>query len=276
MMNAMSKLELKEVSLSYQQAGSSGPCVLLVQGAGCVGEGWRAEVENLQRDHQLAWLDNRGIGDSLPLRGTVSISAMADDCLALLDRLGWERAHLVGHSMGGLIIAELARRAPARVQSLGLLSTLRRGRDATWLSLPTLWATIRRMFGEERTRWLRFSELAFPAEFRSGLDDDALLALLRPAFCRDFVYNPPIVSQQVRALFRHTGGDMAPLQKLPTLIATGALDRIIDTSYSDDLARCLPQARLVRMADAGHAVILQKPTEISQLLRDHIAAAEKK
>jgi pimeloyl-ACP methyl ester carboxylesterase len=254
----------------YARAGERGPCVLLVQGVGALGEGWRPQIDALGADHQLAWLDNRGIGRSLPLRGAVTIREMAADCLALLDHLGWQRAHLVGHSMGGIIVQEAARLAPSRVASLSLLSTAGRGRDVLRLSLSTLWAQLRMSVGAERSRWLCFGELAFPAEYRAALGEDAMLKLLRASFCEDLVYTPPIIRRQLGALFRHVGGDMSSLRKLPVLILSGAQDRVIATRYSDDLAAALPEARLVRFAGAGHGIIIQHADEVSQLLREHV------
>jgi len=78
----------------------------------------------------------------------------------------------------------------------------------------------------------------------------------------------------IERLFRHKGGDMTAPGEIPTLLITGALDRVVLTTYSDDLLLHLPQARLVRFADAGHAIILQCPDEVAQLLREHIAKTE--
>lgn len=266
-------LRLDDASLSYGQAGDHGPPVLLVQGVGCVGEGWRPQIDDLARDHRVAWLDNRGIGGSLPCAGPVTIEAMGQDLRRLLDHLGWQRAHAVGHSMGGLIVQELARRAPERVASLSLMSTLRRGRDATVPSLGNLRISLRARFGAERSRWLAAAELAFPRPHLATLSEEERLRLVRLIFCSDFLSTPPIVRRQLGALFRHRGGDMAPLQKIPTLIVTGALDVVVKTALSDDLRAHLPHARIERFADAGHGVPLQHPAAVNRLLRAHFAAA---
>lgn len=270
----MRSLNLDDVTLSYDQAGRSGPCVLLVQGVGCVGEGWRPQIDDLARDHRVAWLDNRGIGGSVPLRGRVTLADMAQDCERLLDHLGWERAHLVGHSMGGLIIQQLGRTRPTRVQSLSLLSTLRRGRDAAVPSLASLRITLSSRFGAERSRWLKVAALPFPPAFLSTLPEEERLRMVKLIFCPDFLQAPTIMRQQVGALWRDRGGDMAPLQKIPTLIVTGALDIVVGTRLSEDLRAHLPHAQIERFADAGHGVPLQHPAEVSRLLREHILRAE--
>lgn len=74
---------------------------------------------------QACAFDNRGVGrSSIPEdKKHYSTSIMARDALALMDHLGWERAHVVGHSMGGMIACKLASIAPERVVSLAMLSS---------------------------------------------------------------------------------------------------------------------------------------------------------
>lgn len=261
-------------TLFYDRAGSRGPRVLLVQGVGCVGEGWRPQIDDLARDHQVAWLDNRGIGGSVPFGGAVTVEEMARDCQRLLDHLGWQTAHLVGHSMGGLIVAQAGREFPQRVASLSLLSTLRRGRDAALPTLASLRITLRLLRGAEGARWLTVAELPFPRPFLATLSEEERLRLVQLIFCRDFLSRPRIVRQQIAALWRHRGGDMAPLRNIPTLILTGALDIVVKSSFSDDLYAHLPHARLERFADAGHGLPLQHPARVNDLLRKHFTKAE--
>jgi pimeloyl-ACP methyl ester carboxylesterase len=67
------------------------------------------------------------------LGSPLTIARMAGDALALMDNEGWEAAHIVGHSMGGLIAQHIALTARKCVRSLALLCTFAQGRDATKL-----------------------------------------------------------------------------------------------------------------------------------------------
>ena len=52
---------------------------------------------------QCLSLDNRGVGASVPAGKEVTVPQMARDTLALMDHVGWQTAHILGHSLGGLI-----------------------------------------------------------------------------------------------------------------------------------------------------------------------------
>ena len=96
----MPTLERPDTTIHYEVDGS-GPPVLLIQGVGVIGAGWMPQVEGLRNEFTLCVFDHRGIGRSGSIGRRLSIEAMAGDALALLDALGWERAHVAGHSMGG-------------------------------------------------------------------------------------------------------------------------------------------------------------------------------
>lgn len=269
----MPHCSLSDVTLAYEQAGQSGPTVLLVQGTGCLGQGWRPQIDDLSRDHRVIWFDNRGIGGSQPLSGPVSVEHMAEDCWQLLDHLGVERAHLVGHSLGGMIVQAAAQRQPGRVASLSLLSTAYRGRDVAVPSLANLRVSLRMLFGAERARWLAAAGLCFPPAYLATISDEEKLRYVHLIFSPDFLQQPPIVRQQIAALWHHRGGDLRPLRSLPTLILTGQLDIVVPTRLSEALHQQLPSSRIERFADAGHGLPLQLAGPVNQLLRQHIAAA---
>lgn len=68
---------------------------------------------------RLSWvfLDQRGYGESIDMVGPFTVEQIAADAIALADTLGWERFHIVGHSMGGKVVQRVALDAPDRVKS---------------------------------------------------------------------------------------------------------------------------------------------------------------
>ncbi len=185
------------------ERSGAGPAVLLIQGAGVIGEGWRPQVDGLDDRFDLVRIDNRGIGGSTLDGGALTIEAMAADALAVMDAEGIERCHVAGHSMGGLIAQEVAFRAPDRVRSLALLCTFARGAQAAALSFPIFVTALRMYVGTRAMRRTAFLELVLPQSFLAGADRTGLADRLRPIFGHDLADQPRIALRQVRAMARY-------------------------------------------------------------------------
>ena len=106
--------------LYFEEHGpADGPPVILSAGLGGSGAYWRPNLAALAAGHRVILYDHRGTGRSdraLPLG--LQVEDMADDVILLMDGLGLERAHFVGHAAGGLIGLMLASGAPERIASL--------------------------------------------------------------------------------------------------------------------------------------------------------------
>jgi aminoacrylate hydrolase len=98
---------------------ADGPPVILSAGLGGSGAYWRANLAALAAGHRVILYDHRGTGRSdRALPAGLQVEDMADDVAALMDGLGLERAHFIGHAAGGLIGLTLAWRSPERIASL--------------------------------------------------------------------------------------------------------------------------------------------------------------
>jgi pimeloyl-ACP methyl ester carboxylesterase len=117
----MKRLTTQTAELEFEVWGQGEP-VLLIDGA-LITDTFRpilAEPGVAGRYRPIIY-HRRGYGSSSQAWGTVSVAAQAADCRDLLDHLGVERAHIVGHSYGGAIALQLALDAPAAVASLAVL-----------------------------------------------------------------------------------------------------------------------------------------------------------
>lgn len=261
----------ESLTLAYEEAGAGEP-VLLLQGIGVVGNGWRPQLDGLAHRFHLVAPDNRGIGESAP--GAVSIEAMAADARALMDHLGWERAHVVGHSMGGVIAQQLALDAPSRVKSLSLLCTFHRGSDATAMRWFMVQVGVRMRVGTRRMRRHAFLEMILtPAHHRTA-DKDALAAEYAAYFGRDLAETPGVVMQQVGAMRRHdVSARLGELSRLPTLVLSGAEDRVALPATGARLAAAITSARYHRMDDAAHGLTITHADALAPILSEHWSSA---
>jgi 3-oxoadipate enol-lactonase len=253
----------------------SGPAVLLLQGVGLVGEGWRPQIDGLRDRFTLVAPDNRGIGGSAILDGRLTIEAMAADALAVMDAAGFDRFHVVGHSMGGVIAQALALQVPQRVASLALLCTFARGRQGATLTLPLLLTALRTRIGTRSMRRSAFLEMVMPARYLRGVDRAHLAESLRPLFGHDLADQPAVAMTQLRAMSRFDArGRLGSLGRIPTLVVSAAADRIARPAFGRELAAAIPSARYVEIPDAAHGVTIQRGAAINELLAAHFAGTQ--
>jgi aminoacrylate hydrolase len=269
----MLTLHTRNGQIHYERAGR-GPAVLLIQGVGVVGEGWRPQIEGLAGELTLISFDNRGIGKSTFDGGPLTIEGMAEDALAIMRAEHLEEFHVVGHSMGGLIAQQLALTAPSQVKSLSLLCTFEHGKQGSRPSLSMLATALRTRLGTRRMRRHAFLELVMPAALLAELDRDALAERLAPLFGHDLADQPPIVMAQLRAMSRYDARPrLAELGRIPTLVVIASEDRIARVPFGRALAAAIPGASLVELPAAGHGVPIHQAELVNDLLREHFRSA---
>jgi pyruvate dehydrogenase E2 component (dihydrolipoamide acetyltransferase) len=108
--------------ISYVGTGQDGDVVLLVHGYGGDRNSWLFLQEPLAARHRVYALDLPGHGTSSKDVGTGSVAVLADMVLGVLDAIGAEHAHLVGHSLGGAVAVAATARDPRRISSLTLIA----------------------------------------------------------------------------------------------------------------------------------------------------------
>ncbi len=127
--------------MPYLKTDSSGPIeiyyedqgdpVVLIGGLTAVAEYWGLQIPALAERYRVIAPDNRGSGRTLVLDddGVRSTELFAADLLALIDGLGLERVHLIGQSMGGMIVQTFALAHPDRLRFLVIASVGPGGSD---------------------------------------------------------------------------------------------------------------------------------------------------
>lgn len=260
---AFEDVEVRGLRIRHARRGDfdSGrtPVVFLHGFGGDLGN-WQFNVDAAAEHSPVVVLDLPGHGQSqiaLPAGGLPQLAGLVGD---FLQAIGVARAHLVGHSMGGAIAAQLALDRRQVVQSLVLVNSAGLGEDintdytrgfAQAQSRRELKGVLEMLFadpglvsGRLVDEVLRYKRLDGVAELLGGLDKtlfpDGRQAFLPALALRD-----------------------AP----PTLVVWGAEDRIIPARH----ARAAPESASVEVLEgAGHMTMLEKPAEFNALLRAHV------
>ncbi|MFG2984329.1 alpha/beta fold hydrolase [Streptomyces sp. NPDC048258] len=235
-----------------------GPAVVLLHSSVCDRRMWDAQYEALVEDgFRVVRPDFRTCGDSPAAQGPYSDDG---DVVALLDRLGIERAALVGSSYGGRVALGIAALHPDRVTRLALLCA---GRPGHRPEGPEV-----REFGAAEDALLEAGDLEGAAALNArtwlGPDaDEAAHALVRAMQLRNFQGSVHLTEDHE---LPEPDIDLAAVTA-PTLAVGGAHDLPGFRRIAAELPALVPGARHLELPWAGHLPSLERPAEITDLLR---------
>lgn len=243
-----------DVSLHFETFGSSiDPTLVLVNGLGNQCISFREEMCQafVNSGYHVVRFDNRDVGRSSVCTSEYSLSEMADDAVAVIDALGLEKVHVMGFSLGGMIVQTLAVDHPDRLWSAtSVMSTT----GDTDVGHPT----------EEAKRLLLAKgsldrDAAVEAHLAGQrvwgspghVEWDVQADLAGAAF--DRACRPDGVGRQYRAA-RRDGSRSARLKgvDLPFLVVHGTADTLIDISGGRRTAEVVAGATLVEIDGMGH------------------------
>jgi pimeloyl-ACP methyl ester carboxylesterase len=271
--SAIRQFEFEGCPIAYRIEGS-GPPLVMIQGVGAYGTSPNPQIDLLKGKYQCLTFDNRGVGASVPAGREVTVPQMARDTPALMDHVGWQTAHLIGHSLGGLISMEVALAAKSRVRSLTLLNTFARGADASRMSLKLLWIMTRLTLAPRSIRRKALMELLLPPHFKGDAKKTA--DLLSGVFGHDIGDFPKSSNLQMKAMKAHdVTGRLSELAGIPTLVVSAECDPIARPAYGRAIANGIPGARYVEIANGSHAFPVIEAERCAQITLEHLDAAER-
>lgn len=230
---------------------------------------WRAQVEHFAATHTVVAIDPPGHGRSEPLGAGFSFGDCARTVEQILDELGFESAHFVGNSWGGMIGATFAATLPDRARSCVLMNCT---------ASPA-----------GRRQRLEYGLLRRAAVLRGGLKPPltraAIDAFLGPTSKRS---RPAAVEHVRRAALDadiHSvrwavrsvvpeRPDQRPLLgriAAPTLVIAGEEDATFPVAETRAMADGIPGARFTSLEGAAHLVALEVPERVNALIGEHLS-----
>jgi pimeloyl-ACP methyl ester carboxylesterase len=237
------------VTLRYRDVGTGDP-IVLIHGYGAALESM-AGIARALPEYRLVAPDLRGFGRSSKFAEAERFGQqMVDDVVRLMDHLKIQRAHLLGHSMGALIAANVASRVPARTASATLVAGPFYADEAT--------------FEREAARWT--------SDLQSGKGLSNFMLWLFPA------WKPEMAAMANAGAMKSNdlGSLIAVMRSLPkmaiaglpsngdkTLLVAGTGDPLFPLSPA--FAKQSPGARLVEIAGADHVNVIANPVAVTAI-----------
>ncbi len=254
----------KAVDCEFSILGD-GPPLFLVHGIGAARDTWRFLMPHLTSKFTVVSYDLRGHGTSPDTGPEFGLDELVADLEQVRVRSGFEKIHIAGHSLGGMIGPAYARAYPERTLSLGLLSTaaFRTGDDS-----QKVWGVVKAM--EEK-----------------GVEN-VLQTLIDRWYTDNFISkHPEIVERRLKQVvgtdaevflnvFRiYAGTEMSPWLhevSVPSLILTGETDGGCSPRLNRKIHDAMPNSRLVILPDLKHSILLEAGEEVAHHISDFIGA----
>ena len=266
----MPMVKVKDAEIYYEAHGQGQPFIFFSETA-CDGEIWKLfQVPEFSKDHMVIVHDYRGTGGSSKPSIDYTTRMFCDDAVAVLDDLNVKDAIVLGHSMGGRVAQLLALEYPERVSKLILASS-----GASFPGPPGLPLTMCKEmieWGYEKYIREHTIQVGFTPEFVRSRPERLKL------FFRARLANLCPVEFYLRhVLARQSHDTSARLKdiKVPTLVMVG--DREGDPSVvmshrmsSDILAKGIPGAKFVLLANQKHNYFASAPEEVHLIVREFL------
>jgi 3-oxoadipate enol-lactonase len=252
----------------YETRGSGDPLVMVYGIGGHSGDWWDAFPALLEPHYRLVLLDNRGTGRSEKPSAPWTMSDMTADVMAVADDLGLERFHLLGCSLGSIIVRHVVREyGPARIRSLSLLCPPN-GIPATEEDLRTalFWDPARPLIESARASWPIIHPPEWIARNENELIDRFNRTMANPTPARTFQF------QLQAAQAAPDPNPAVDAADVPVLILHGTIDRLVPPANAELLARQIPRARLEWLEGDSHNFWAHDPERSAAVLLDFLAS----
>jgi len=247
-------LDVDDLHLSYLDGGSGGN-ILMLHGFGSNKDSWNRFARHLTNKFRVVAVDLPGHGDSTSsLDNTYDVQSQARRLALFVDKLGMQRFHIIGSSMGGAIAIHYTHLHPDRVMTMGLISS-----GGVMSPKPS-----------EYMQKLEKGENPLLVRSRDDFDNMLKFVMVEtpyiPWFIKNVVYEEYMERKAINErIFKDIATEemvnMAFLPEIyiPVFILWGKQDRVLDVSSVGVFEERLPDTYSVILDDTGHAPMVEAP-----------------
>ena len=250
----------------YEIYGEGTP-ILMSAGMGGSGSFWAPQIATLSKRHTVIVYDHVGTARSRSGNdGVRTIAGMANDMVCVLDHVGVQAAHVVGHAVGGIVGLELAMTRPKRLRSVTVVNGWARA-DA---HLRRCFEVRREILKQSGPRaYVRAQPLfLFPPQWiaeneaKLDVDEAQILAHFPPA---------ETINKRIEMFLAFDPGKRLAGITTPTLITTATDDTLVPAYLTRQLAAAIPGAQFRQVDYGAHAFTAVTPDVFNTILLNFVA-----
>lgn len=242
--------------IDYEEAGAGAPAICL-HGIGGDATSFAPQLGALPV-RTISW-SMPGYRNSVP--GELSFAGLSAALGRLMDALGLDDAHLIGHSIGGMVAQEFAARHPDRVRSLALIGTTPSfgGRDP---SFREAFLKARLAPLEAGMSMAEMAEASAPEVCGPGASSDVLAAVARPMAA----VPQPVWRGILECLTTFNRRDDIAAMAMPACLIAGTEDRNAPARTMEKMAATMPDSEYHLIEGAGHMINQEAPVSVNAIL----------
>lgn len=254
------------VELFYKESGSGPETIVFSHGLLMDHEMFEAQRAALEAEFHVIAYDHRGQGQSQDPGSGYDLDMLARDAAALIEALNAAPCHFAGLSMGGFVGMRLAARRPDLMRSLTLMNTGAAAEKPLSRLRYGLLSEMVKFIGVKPFVGIAMKEL-FGRSARAGRDAEKRAMI--ECWTGKLKKRPRNIAHSILAVMNRTAVSREELSKIrcPVLIIAGEEDTAQPPSYSEQLARLIPDARLIRIPACGHSSSLEAPLDVVNAMK---------
>ena len=271
------------IKICYDVHGDGEP-VILIHGFSDRKEHWRAQIGALSEHFKIIRIDNRGAGKSDRPDDVYTMELYASDVEGLMEFLGIERSHIIGHSLGGMIAQNFAILYPKKVNKLILINTLPGLRppgesidEAIRMYKENAINGHKAMLRDPLNEFINSAKGKYSRAFWKLMKDDPKRKFHGLWSVEDLIEEklkdgPTVkdLSNQAHALSTHNTYERLNEIQNKVLILSAEKDKSCPKSMGEKMHELIPNSKFIVIEGTGHQSILEKAPEINQIIIDFL------
>ncbi len=277
--------EVNGIKICYDIHGEGEP-VLLIHGFSDRKEHFRAQIGDLSKHFKVIRMDNRGAGRSDRPDGEYSMDVYTKDIAGLLDHLSIDKTHIIGHSLGGMIVQNFLINYPERVKKAVLINTI------PGLTPPGVSAeqgikmyrenalnNIRRLQEDPLNEFIKGAKRNYTRKFYKEMVENPDKKFYGIWSVKDLVkekteYGPTKkdIIHQADAIATHNVYERLPDVKTEVLVLAAEKDKTCPLLMNKKIHELLPNSKLEVIEKAGHQSVLEFAPAVNEHITDFLSS----
>ena len=280
------KVHVGDIDIAYKMFGKGEP-ILLINGASDSMDAWDPSfLKGLSSNHTVITFDSRGIANTTTGTKPYSMQQLANDTAGLLDALKIPKADILGYSLGSYIAQAFTTSYPEKVNDLILVAATCGGKDGilpppefikltnevankSLNNIPTTADEMKQLVAaSDGSGWIKLHPESL------DIPENITLLEMKPGLTPETMNNQKNVAfDWVAKNWSGACDELAKIAK-PTLVITGTDDNyLVPHGNALIIAGKIPGAWLVQIKDAGHAIMVQYPAEVAEILNTFLSTS---